>query len=157
MANSLEVRVPILDSEIVEWAASLPPRFKLHGREGKYILKKALESRLPEEILYRKKMGFSIPLARWFRGPLRERVRGALLGGVLADTDLFERQRLAELVEQHQRGQRDHGTALWSLLMLEAWFKKLNGAHDGLTPGGMDSSLSRSASAAALRVGDACS
>jgi asparagine synthase (glutamine-hydrolysing) len=70
MAHSLEVRVPVLDHKFVEWVSALPTRFKLNGREGKYIFKKALESLLPNEILYRPKMGFAVPLGKWFRGPL---------------------------------------------------------------------------------------
>src|SRR3546814_9094917 len=90
MANSLEVRVPLLDHEFLEWAATLPPSYRLKAREGKYLLKKAMEDRLPREVLYREKMGFSIPLANWFRGPLRETVRRRLLTGLLEEIDLFD-------------------------------------------------------------------
>src|SRR3546814_5639284 len=83
MATSLEVRVPLLDHEFLEWAATLPPSYRLKAREGKYLLKKAMEDRLPREVLYRETMGFSIPLANWFRGPLRETVRRRLLTGLL--------------------------------------------------------------------------
>ncbi|MDP1897057.1 MAG: asparagine synthase-related protein, partial [Sulfurimicrobium sp.] len=75
MAHALEVRVPILDHKLVEWMSGVPSSYKLHGQEGKYIFKKALEPYLPDDILYRPKMGFSVPLASWFRGPLRQRVR----------------------------------------------------------------------------------
>ena len=71
MANSLEVRVPLLDHTLVEWAARLPSDLKLHGREGKYVFKDALEPYVSKEILYRPKQGFAVPLATWFRGPLR--------------------------------------------------------------------------------------
>lgn len=124
MAHALEVRVPILDHELVEWMSSLPPDLKLRGREGKYLFKKALEPYLPEDILYRPKMGFSVPLASWFRGPLRERVKDAILGPALADTGLFNREYLEHLVTHHQSGVRDYSASLWSLLMFEAFAAK---------------------------------
>ena len=68
MAHGLEVRAPLLDHHLVEWAAGLPTRFKLNGFEGKAILKKALEPHVPHELLYRPKQGFSLPLAPWLRG-----------------------------------------------------------------------------------------
>lgn len=125
MAHSLEVRVPILDHKLVEWMSGLAPTMKLHGREGKYVLKKAMEPFLPDDILYRPKMGFAVPLASWFRGPLRERVRNAVLGPVLAGTGLFDTQFLRELVDQHQSGRRDNSAALWSLLMFESFYRQL--------------------------------
>jgi len=124
MAHALEVRVPILDHELVEWMSSLPPDLKLRGREGKYLFKKALQPYLPEDILYRQKMGFSVPLASWFRGPLRERVKEAILGPALADTGLFNREYLEHLVTHHQSGVRDYSASLWSLLMFEAFAAK---------------------------------
>jgi asparagine synthase (glutamine-hydrolysing) len=80
MAHSLEVREPLMDHELVEWMATLPSSLKVRGQEGKFLLKEAMKPRLPEDILFRPKMGFAVPLARWFRGPLRERVRQAVLG-----------------------------------------------------------------------------
>ncbi len=127
MAHSLEVRVPILDHKLVEWMSGLSPDLKLRGREGKYILKKALEPHLPGDILYRPKMGFAVPLANWFRGPLRQRVRDAVLGPVLAETGYFEPRFLKELVDQHQSGRRDNSAALWSLLMFESFYRQLKG------------------------------
>ncbi len=124
MAHALEVRVPILDHQLVEWISGLPPQMKLRGREGKYLFKKALEPRLPHEILYRPKMGFAVPLASWFRGPLRERVRDAVLGEAMADSGLFDRSFLKRLVEQHQSGVRDYSAPLWTLLMFESFLRK---------------------------------
>jgi asparagine synthase (glutamine-hydrolysing) len=129
MANSLEVREPLMDHPLVEWLATLPTDLKIRGGEGKYLLKKAMESKLPADVLYRPKMGFAVPLAAWFRGPLRERVRTALLGPTLLDTGMFERRVLANLVDQHESGVRDHSSALWTLLMLEG-FLRANGAED---------------------------
>ena len=124
MAHALEVRVPILDHQLVDWISGIPPEMKLRGREGKYLFKKALEPLLPKEILYRPKMGFAIPLASWFRGPLRERVRDGILGSAMADSGLFRRQYLEKLVTQHQSGVRDYSAPLWTLLMFESFLRK---------------------------------
>ncbi len=126
MAHALEVRVPLLDHPLVEWLSGLPPSWKLQGREGKYLFKKALRPYLPDAILYRPKMGFAVPLAGWFRGPLRARVREAVLGPLLADSGLFNLDFLQRLVEQHQTGQRDNSAALWTLLMFEAFLRRLD-------------------------------
>lgn len=120
MAHSLEVRVPLLDHPLTEWVSGLPPDFKLRGAEGKYLLKKAHEPLLPRDVLYRPKMGFGVPLADWFRGPLKERLRSGLLAGGLADSGLFDGDVLTRLVEEHQRGVRDHSAPLWTLLMFQA-------------------------------------
>lgn len=124
MAHSLEVRVPLLDHPLVEWASSLVPELKLRGRQGKYVLKQALAPDLPHEVLDRRKMGFSVPLAAWFRGPLAPRIREALGHGAVAQCGYFERPVLDELVHEHIAGRRDHGTVLWSLLMLDAFLRK---------------------------------
>lgn len=124
MAHALEVRVPLLDHELVEWMSGLAPDLKLRGGEGKYIFKKSLEPYLPNDILYRRKMGFSVPLAAWFRGPLRQRVTDALLGPLLADSGLFNTDYLQQLVAHHQSGRRDYSTPIWSLLMFEAFLRK---------------------------------
>jgi asparagine synthase (glutamine-hydrolysing) len=128
MAHSLEVREPLMDHPLVEWLSSLPPDFKLRDREGKYLLKKALEPYLPSEILYRPKMGFAVPLARWFRGPLREPVKKAVLGPVLAETGWFNASYLGRLVEDHQSGRRDNSMPLWTLLMFESFLRNVMGA-----------------------------
>jgi asparagine synthase (glutamine-hydrolysing) len=123
MAHSLEVREPLMDHPLVEWLATLPSGLKVKGQEGKYLLKKALEPQLPREVLYRPKMGFAVPLARWFRGPLRERVRNAMLGETLAATGLFNPDTLRHLVDAHQSGARDYSAPLWTLLMFEAFLR----------------------------------
>ncbi len=124
MAHALEVREPLLDHKLMEWWSGLSPDLKLRGTEGKYIFKKALEPHLPREVLYRPKMGFSIPLAAWFRGPLRERVRDAVLGESLAATGIFDRGYLRQMVEQHQSGRRDYSASLWTVLMFEAFVRQ---------------------------------
>lgn len=125
MAHSLEVRVPLLDHKLVEWLATLPSDLKLRGREGKYLLKRAMEPKLSKDILYRPKMGFGVPLASWFRGPLRQRVRGALLGERLADTGFFQQAFLRELVDQHERGLRDYSASIWALLMFDSFLGRI--------------------------------
>jgi asparagine synthase (glutamine-hydrolysing) len=127
MANSLEVRVPLLDHTLVEWAARLPPDLKLRGREGKYVLKSALEPSVPGDILYRPKQGFAVPLAAWFRGPLRQRLRQSLAGPVLGETGFFDIAAIGKLIDQHQSGGRDHSAPLWTLLMFEAFLRQVHG------------------------------
>ena len=125
MAHSLEVREPLMDHPLVEWLASLPSSLKLRVQEGKLLLKKAMQPHLPAEVLYRPKMGFAVPLARWFRGPLRPRVRAALLGTRLADTGYFNTACLEELAARHDSGARDHSAPIWTLLMFEAFLRTI--------------------------------
>ncbi|MBI3772198.1 MAG: amidotransferase 1, exosortase A system-associated [Gammaproteobacteria bacterium] len=123
MAHALEVREPLLDYKLMEWISSLPPEYKLKGREGKYIFKKALEPHLPHDIMYRPKMGFSVPLAAWFRGPLKHQIRDAVLGSTLSDIGYFNRNYLQELVDNHQSGRRDYSATLWTVLMFESYMR----------------------------------
>jgi len=123
MAHALEVRVPLLDYELVEWMAGIQPNLKLKGREGKYIFKKSLENYLPNDILYRPKMGFSVPLSAWFKGPLKEKVREALLGDTMRQSGLFDNDFLEQIYNQHQSGLRDYSTAIWTLIMFEAFLR----------------------------------
>jgi asparagine synthase (glutamine-hydrolysing) len=125
MAHSLEVREPLMDHPLVEWLASLPSSLKIQGNEGKYLLKKTMERHLPDDILYRPKMGFAVPLARWFRGPLRQRVRDAILGPTLADTGLFDRRVLESMLDAHMSGRRDYSAGLWTTLMFEAFLRNV--------------------------------
>jgi asparagine synthase (glutamine-hydrolysing) len=125
MAHALEVREPLLDHPMMEWLSGLPSRLKLKNGEGKYLFKKALEPYLPPEILYRPKQGFAVPLASWFRGPLRERVRGAVLSPILSETGMFDPTFLRQLIEQHQSGRRDFSAPLWSLLMFDSFLRNV--------------------------------
>jgi len=125
MAHSLEVRVPLLDHEFVEWAATLPASFKLRRRDGKYIFKKALSSCVPEDILYRPKMGFAVPAGKWFRSSLREDLRNRLLEGTLDETGLFDMDVIRGLVDQHQAGGRDNSAMLWSLMIYESFNRQV--------------------------------
>jgi asparagine synthase (glutamine-hydrolysing) len=134
MAHSLEVREPLMDHPLVEWLASLPSSLKIRGSESKWLLKTAMEPHLPREVLYRPKMGFAVPLARWLRGPLRSRVRDALLGGRLAETGWFNPGYLAQLLAQHDRGVRDHSAPLWTLLMFDAFLRNAMDARATASP-----------------------
>jgi asparagine synthase (glutamine-hydrolysing) len=121
MAVSLEVRVPLLDHVFMERMARMPSSFKLRGREGKYIFKKALEPRLPADILYRKKMGFSVPLAAWWRNELRVPFEASVLAEGSFCSELFHPGVVRKLWQDHQRGTRDHAYKLWILFALEKW------------------------------------
>jgi asparagine synthase (glutamine-hydrolysing) len=127
MAHGLEVREPLMDHTLVEWLASLPPDLKLRRGEGKYLLKKALEPYLPAGILYRQKMGFAVPLTKWFRGPLRQAMSDAVLGPVLADTGWFNASYLRRLVDDHLSGRRDYSAPLWTLMMFESFLRNVMG------------------------------
>jgi asparagine synthase (glutamine-hydrolysing) len=138
MAHSLEVREPLMDHELVEWLGTLPSSLKIQGQEGKYLFKKAMEPHLPNEVLYRPKMGFSVPLARWFRGPLKQRVRDAVLGESLASTGWFNRAYLTHLVDAHQSGARDYSAPLWTLVMFEAFLRNSGLGVGALAEAGAD-------------------
>jgi asparagine synthase (glutamine-hydrolysing) len=97
----------------------------VRGQEGKFILKKAFEPRLPADVLYRPKMGFSVPLASWLRGPLAQRTRDAVLGARMADSGYFDPKTLQSMVRQHQSGERDFSAPLWTLLMFEAFLRQV--------------------------------
>lgn len=119
MANSLEVRSPILDHEFMELAARIPSSLKLKGMSGKLIFKQMLKPLLPESVLNRKKMGFAIPLAQWFRGDLKSMAEGVIFpanGGGFIDNEFAK-----SLWQQHQRGSRDRSTELWTLMMFRLW------------------------------------
>ena len=126
MASSLEVRVPLLDHTLVEWAAGLPSQLKLRGSQGKHVFKSALEPYLRKELLYRSKQGFVVPLAAWFRGPLRRRVREALNGPVLRHSGLFDMRTIGRLLDQHESGARDYSAALWMLSMFESFLRRIH-------------------------------
>jgi asparagine synthase (glutamine-hydrolysing) len=116
MAASLEAREPLLDHRLVEFAAALPQSMRLRRGEGKWLMKRALRGLLPDDILYRRKMGFVTPVSDWFRGPLSGEARR--LAG-LAETGWFERATLERVAEEHIAGRRDHGRLLWQLTMFE--------------------------------------
>jgi len=118
MANSLEVRCPLLDHKLMELIAQVPSRLKLRDGQGKYIFKRALKQVLPSSVLTRSKKGFAVPVAEWFRGELKEFAYGALIE---RHDDFLNNKFLQRCWNQHQRGQRDWSALLWSVLMFRTW------------------------------------
>ena len=129
MAVSLEAREPLLDHRLVEFAATLPPDARIRGGQGKYLMKRTMERFLPNDILYRPKMGFVTPLAQWFRGPLANEARSVARSGTLAATGWFDTRQIAALAEAHIAGRSDNSRVLWQLLMLDKSLERL-GARD---------------------------
>ncbi len=125
MANSLEARSPLLDHELAELAATIPASQKIKGGQGKSILIRALADRLPREVFDRRKMGFGVPLAAWFRGPLREMLHDHLTGPSFLSRGIVSPRFLRGLLYEHDIGRRDNSHWLWALLMLELWFMNL--------------------------------
>jgi asparagine synthase (glutamine-hydrolysing) len=128
MAVGLEARCPLLDHRLVEWAGTLPASLKLRAGSGKWILKRAMDGRLPPAILARPKQGFVLPIARWFRGELHGRLRAALLGGALADSRFFDLSAIGRLIDRHRSGAADNARVLWLLLAFEGFLRHDAGA-----------------------------
>jgi asparagine synthase (glutamine-hydrolysing) len=124
MLVSLETRVPLLDHVLMEFVATMPSHEKLRDRTGKWILKHAMANDLPSEILWRRKMGFGVPLAAWFRRELAEYTREVLLGRQARERGLLDARAVTRLLEEHRVGKRDHSSQIWSLLCLEEWARR---------------------------------
>ena len=124
MAHGLEVRPPLLDNELIDWAFALPARFKLRNGTGKYLFKLAARSHLPESIINRSKKGFAIPLARWLRGPLATRVSSVLENSPVWNTGILKRNTFLAWNRDHQSRREDRSRPLWSLIVLDAWLRK---------------------------------
>ena len=119
MAVSLEAREPLLDHRLIEFAAALPESLRTRRGEGKWLLKKTMERYLPEEVLYRPKQGFVLPISDWFRGPLAGSARVIGSSAALARTGWFDAKALGAVANDHISGRADHGRLLWQLLMLD--------------------------------------
>ena len=122
MANSLEVRAPLLDYELVEFAASVPSHLKFNNGEKKYLLKEAFKNSLPESILYRKKMGFSVPLATWLREDLKELCIKKLVKEPKGLVQVFKQEQINKYWTQHLKGSHDHSNMIWSMLIFQLWW-----------------------------------
>jgi asparagine synthase (glutamine-hydrolysing) len=133
MACGLEARPPLLDHELLEMAARIPSRWKIHQGETKWILKEAFRAHLPPAVLRRPKQGFEIPVDAWLRGPLRERFQDSVLATGSPLEGLINRQVAARLFAQHERGVGRHGGVLWSLLVLNAWANRYLRPHGSLS------------------------
>jgi len=124
MAHGLEVRQPMLDYRVVEFAATLPVELKFRGRRGKLLLQDAFADRIPKEIFTRPKMGFGIPIGKWFREEFRPLVHETMLADDAKIGRFFRREAVADLVGAHESGQQNHGYRLWNLLVLETWLRQ---------------------------------
>lgn len=124
MAHGLECRQPLLDYRLVELAASLPAKLKFHSGKGKYLLRDTFGDLLPRQIWTRKKMGFGVPIARWFQNELRELTESRLLGNDARCHMYFRPEALTKMVEQHMSGKTNHCYRLWNLLFFESWLRR---------------------------------
>lgn len=124
MANSLEVRAPMLDHEFVEWAYSINSKNNIRNREGKYAFKRSLENHVGHNILYRPKMGFSMPISTWFRTSLKDTLTRHVLSTNMCDSGFFDVDWLKKMISDHQQGYRDHGASLWCLLMFSLFMAR---------------------------------
>jgi asparagine synthase (glutamine-hydrolysing) len=121
MANSLEVRSPLLDDAFVGNMLGIPPGLKVKAGQGKYIFKKAMEGRLPKKIIYRKKKGFGIPVARWIRQDLKSEFERVLSPAELRKDGLFNTVQVQSILNEHLSGQVDHRKKLWTLYVFQKW------------------------------------
>ncbi|NLB35595.1 MAG: asparagine synthetase B, partial [Elusimicrobia bacterium] len=125
MSNSLEVWSPFQDYKLIEFAASLPDKWKLKGKTSKYILKDTFNELLPQEIIKRPKQGFGLPLARWFREEESNYIKSILLSGKALSRGYFKAQAIRRIVDDHMAGKADYAYPIWTLLVLELWHREV--------------------------------
>lgn len=125
MLVSLEARVPLLDHHLVEFAATIPPELKIKNSETKYLLKKIAEKFLPLEVIYRPKQGFAVPIAKWIRGEWKDMSRDLVLGSRPIQRGIFRTDFLRHIMEEHYRSRRDHSYIIWTLMVIELWFREM--------------------------------
>ncbi|MBV8857713.1 MAG: asparagine synthase (glutamine-hydrolyzing) [Acidobacteria bacterium] len=121
MAASLEARVPLLERELVEFVSRMPASLKMRGDQSKYIFKRAVRGLVPDEILDRPKQGFGVPIGEWINRELRERIRDTFADARTRSRGVFEPAYVDVLLDEHERGRRNHSNALWALFVLELW------------------------------------
>ena len=124
MANSLEARSPFLDHHVIEFAASLPESLKMNRFRTKSLLKKIAARLVPREVIYRRKMGFGVPVGHWLRGEMKDFLRDVLLSDKALNRGIIRGEKIREYVEEHIDGKFDHSFQVWTLLMLELWFQR---------------------------------
>lgn len=124
MANSLEARSPFLDHKVIEFAASLPGGMKMRGLQTKSLLKKVAANLVPRDVVYRRKMGFGVPIGKWFRGEMKDFISEVLLSERSLTRGIVRPEVLRRYVTEHTAAQRDHSFQLWAFLMLELWFQR---------------------------------
>ena len=125
MANSLEARAPLLDQNLIAFAARLPFDLKLRGEQGKYLFRKVAARLLPAEVLTKRKQGFAIPLATWFRNDLRPMLLDTIGSRAFKERGIFDQAGIQRLVNEHQQGLQDRGELLWMVMVLETWMRTL--------------------------------
>ena len=136
MANSIELRVPFLDHKVLEFAASLPGNYKVRGFTTKYILKKLLNGRVPQEILERKKVGFPVPYNSWLRTDLKDWVRDLLLDRETLARGYFDRSRIEHLISENDVRGGFYSKEIFSLAVLELWHREFLGSQNSALPQG---------------------
>ena len=122
MAHALEVRCPLLDHRLVEYAAKIPPELRQHQGKQKLILRRAIAQLIPPETFERKKMGFAIPIAEWFRTALKDSTESLFFGGDASG--ILARFEARRIWWEHQKGLTNHGTQLWNAMMFELWYRR---------------------------------
>ncbi|HEX3249066.1 MAG TPA: asparagine synthase (glutamine-hydrolyzing) [Pyrinomonadaceae bacterium] len=134
MAASLETRAPLLDQKLIDFVTRIPAALKIVGNETKYILKRAVKGLVPDEIMTRPKQGFGLPLAKWINQELRGRIRETLTETITRQRGYFEPSYIKVILDEHERGRRDHSYSLWALLMLELWHRQFLDSKPSLAP-----------------------
>ncbi len=124
MATMVEGREPFLDHRLVEFALQIPQSLRIKNGVTKYVLKKAVEGLIPDEIIYRRKQGFAAPMTEWMRGELHEWLRSEVMGSRLVKDDLLNAAYIEKLLAIHKSGKKDFGQLLWNLLNLTLWYKR---------------------------------
>jgi asparagine synthase (glutamine-hydrolysing) len=124
MAVSLEARVPLLDHKLIEFVTRIPTGLKMARLETKHLFKRAIADLVPAEVLNRPKQGFGVPIQQWINQQLRARIRDTLNDARTLQRGYVSRTHVELLLDEHERGRRDHSMALWALLMLELWHRQ---------------------------------
>lgn len=126
MAHGIEIRVPYLDIELVEFSTNIPTKFKMKGRETKYILRKVAEKYLPHHIIYRPKSGFGAPVEFWVRNELKDYIKSSLSESAINQSETFDAQGVLKLVEDNQSGKINAAYSVWSLLAIQSWIRSFD-------------------------------
>ena len=124
MAHGVEVRVPFLDLDLVNFSTTIPPQFKMKGSETKYILKKTMENYLPKEVIYRKKTGFGAPVRKWITQDLEAMIEERLSKENLDKWGIFDYKKVQDLIYRNKEGRIDASYTIWSLLAIQSWLEQ---------------------------------
>ena len=124
MAVGVEVRVPFLDTELVEFSTNIPQHYKLKGNETKYLLKKVAEKYLPKEVIYRPKSGFGAPVREWILNDMNDLINKYLNKETINKRGIFSFDKVSKLIEDNKKGIIDASYSIWSLLAIESWMRQ---------------------------------